>query len=82
MFGSSCTGLEYRGQVKLFETTNNIEVHMLRKDLCTGWNSGRAILGLHNYNGTTAVTAYNYPTQWSANNEAWRFTCNCKNNTT
>jgi len=37
-----------------------------------------AILGLHNYNGTLAVypSGYNY-TVWNANNEAWRFTCNC-----
>lgn len=82
MFGSSCTGLAYTAQVMLFETTNNIEIHIGEKAMCTGWNSGAAILGLNNYDGTTAVSpaGYNYPTQWtvsSAAPEGHRFTCDC-----
>jgi len=78
MFGSACTGKTFTGQLKLFEGTNNIEVHLNRKDSCRGWNDGMAILGLHNFNGTRAVfpTGLNY-TVWNANNQAWRFTCNC-----
>jgi hypothetical protein len=78
-FSSSCTGYEFTGQLILRETTNNIEVHMLRKDRCTAWNSGNAILGLHNYNGTIAVTAPGraYPNTFVANSESWQFTCNC-----
>lgn len=66
-------------QVKLFETTNNIEIHIKNRDLCTNWNSGSGIVGLHNYNGTIAKvpTGYNYGTNWTAVNKAWRFTCKC-----
>ncbi len=76
-FSSSCSSSEFTGQLVLRETTNNIEIHMLRKDMCNAWNDGRAILGLHNYNGTIAVAPYNYPAQWTANSEGWQFTCNC-----
>ncbi|PKP01527.1 MAG: hypothetical protein CVU11_14900 [Bacteroidetes bacterium HGW-Bacteroidetes-6] len=79
LFSSSCTAYSFTGQLKLFETTNNIEMHIANKDLCTAWNSGYAILGLHNYNGTIAVSpaGYNYPNTYSFSNQAWRFTCNC-----
>lgn len=78
MYGSSCSNYTFTGQLKLFETTNNIEVHLQRKEACTGWNDGMAILGIHNYNGTLArfPAGYNY-TVWNATNQAWRFTCNC-----
>lgn len=74
-----CTSLLFTGQLKLFETTNNIEVHIDNNEICSSWNNGAAILGLHNYNGTLAVVpaGHNYPNQWDANNDAWRFTCNC-----
>jgi hypothetical protein len=66
-------------QVKLFETTNNIEIHIKNRDLCTNWNEGAGVVGLHNYNGTIAKipTGYNYGTNWTTSNKAWRFTCNC-----
>lgn len=74
--------LDFTGQIKMFETTNDIEIHLTQKRVCAGWNSGRALLGLHNYNGTEAVvpspaTTYNnISTTWTATNEAWRFTFN------
>ncbi len=75
----NCTSQLFTGQLKLFETTNNIEIHISRKQVCSSWNEGAAILGLHNYNGTLArvPAGHNYPTQWSANNDSWRFTNNC-----
>ncbi len=78
-FSSSCTGKLMSAQVKLFETSNNIEVHITRKDTCNAWNEAASILGLHNYNGTLAVVpaGYNYPNKWTATNQAWRFTCGC-----
>jgi len=36
MFESSCDGLTFTGQLKLFEGTNNIEVHLENKVACTG----------------------------------------------
>ena len=75
----SCTTNQLTSQLILYETTNRIEVHMARKDACAGWNAGTAILGLHNYNGTQAVVpaGYNYPTAWTATNQAWRFSTTC-----
>jgi len=73
----SCTTLECNQQVKIYESTWDIEIHLKDKELCTSWNGGAAILGLHNHDGTQAVVVYNYPDQWSATNEAWRFTNNC-----
>lgn len=75
----SCTSSKFSGQVMLYETTNNIEVHITEKTVCASWNGGDAILGLHNYDGTIAVTnaAHNYPNNWAETNTAYRFTSNC-----
>lgn len=75
----SCNSSKFSAQVMLYETTNNIEVHIKEKTICATWNGGDAILGLHNYNGTMAVTpaGHNYPTDWSETNTAYRFTSNC-----
>lgn len=73
----SCNSLLFTGQLKLFETTNDIEIHIGNKEVCSTWNSGAGILGLHNYNGTIALLGMNYPTQWTASNEAYKFTYGC-----
>lgn len=75
----SCTSIYFSGQLKLYETSNNIEVHILNKPICATWNEGGAVLGLNNYSGTTSIipAGYNYSTPWTASSEAWRFTCNC-----
>ena len=66
----------------LYETSNNIEIHLEDKPVCFGWNSGAGIMGLNNFDGTSAVvpTGYNYPNQWSVfntNPEGHLFECNC-----
>jgi hypothetical protein len=82
MFSSSCDGdrtLDFTGQIKMFETTNDIEIHITRKRVCASWNNGRAILGLHNYNGTEALVPAGrnaLDPNWTATNEAYRFTFN------
>ena len=60
--------------------------HIAEKVLCTTWNQGAAIHGLHNDNGTIAhiVTGLdgierNYPNQWTCENDGWRFTPNGNN---
>ena len=73
----SCNSLLFTGQLKLYETTNDIEIHITNKEVCGTWNGGDGILGLHNYNGTQAVLGTNYPTDWTASNSAYRFTYNC-----
>lgn len=71
----SCTNLLATQQIALYETTNVIETYIANKPLCAGWNSGRAIHGIQNNGGTSAfiVPGRNLPTQWSAQNDAWRF---------
>ncbi len=71
----SCTGITTSQQIAIYETTNIVEVYIRSKPLCSTWNGGASILGVHNANGTQAVVVpgRNYPTQWSATNEGWRF---------
>ncbi|MCB0402888.1 MAG: proprotein convertase P-domain-containing protein [Flavobacteriales bacterium] len=78
----SCTSLDFNGQISLYETTDNIEVHLLEKTVCSTFNGGAAILGITDYTGTNAIipAGYNYPTQWTVNPgspEAHRFASNC-----
>ena len=82
----SCTDTWSGSQIKIFESTNVIETHLSQKVLCSSWNSGAAIHGLQNQTGTIAhvVTGEdgierNYPNQWTAQNEGWRFTPNGNN---
>lgn len=76
----SCTALKYKGLVKLYETSNIIEVHIDNKEVCSTWNGGNAILGLHNFDGTIAKVPAGrngLDADWTTTNEAWRFTPSC-----
>jgi hypothetical protein len=75
----SCTTMFFSGQVKLFETTNMVEMDIEQKQLCPGWNGGYAIEGMQNSLGTSAVSVSgrNYPGQWTAANDGWTFTPTC-----
>lgn len=79
MFG--CTDSLYTCQVVLHESLNVIDINILRKPLCVNWNSGNAIEGIQNQDGTEAyaVLGRNHPNQWSAQNDSYRFipTCDC-----
>jgi gliding motility-associated-like protein len=71
----SCTTDLYSSQIILYETTNLIETHISNKPLCTGWNSGNAVHGLHGPGGIEAITVPGRNnTQWVTNNEGYRFT--------
>jgi gliding motility-associated-like protein len=71
-----CNNISSTQQIAIFETTNIIETYIQSKTLCTSWNGGAAIHGIQNANGTqaTVVPGRNFPSQWTANNDAWRFT--------
>src|ERR1035438_355503 len=58
-----CPGDFATDQIKLFESTNVVEVHIANKISCTTWNSGYGILGIQDASGTNATVnpAYNYP---------------------
>ena len=79
----SCSKV-FKGQVKLFETTNIIETHIGIKDTCTNWNHGRAAHGLNGFPINTDqpmgvfVDGRNYPNcVWTATNEGTQFTPTC-----
>ncbi len=78
----SCTGDDYNGQIFLRETSDNIEVHLGEKTVCTGFNGGAAVMGITDYTGTLAniPAGYNYPTQWTVptgSPEGHQWTSNC-----
>ena len=73
-YGSDCVGLQYSGQIKLFETTNVIEVHIQNQPLCTGWNNGESVLGIVNEDETQFLIAPGWNnTQMTANSQGYRF---------
>ncbi len=71
-----CPGEYTTTQMVLYETSNIVDVFIAHKTICTNWNNGYAICGVQNAAGTAATVApgRNYPSTWSATNEAWRFT--------
>lgn len=72
----SCGAL-YTSQISIYETTNIIETHFANKPICSTWNNGRAVHGLHNATGTLAtVVPGRNNTTWTTTNETRRFTPN------
>ena len=73
----SCGAQRTTTQIILYETTNIIEVHISKKQICAGWNGGYAIVGVQNATGTAATTApgRDFPSTWAIPpTEGWRFT--------
>jgi gliding motility-associated-like protein len=71
-----CNNLRSTHMMVLYETTNVIDVYVQRKQTCNNWNSGRAVIGIQNFNGTQGIAAPGRNTgSWAVNTpEAWRFT--------
>ena len=70
----SCNGLQYNGQIKLFETTNIVEVHVEDMPLCATWNGGESVLGIINQDETAFVVAPGWNnTTLTGDNEAFQF---------
>jgi len=71
----SCTTQLFNGQLMLYETTNIIEVHILKKQTCT-WNSNSGVIGLQGQfpNQFSTVTGYNNQSFQFTTSKAWRFT--------
>ncbi|MFD2602740.1 fibronectin type III domain-containing protein [Flavobacterium suzhouense] len=64
-------------QIVIYEITNIIEVYVKRRVPCTSWQGGVGVIGVQNEDGTVGFTAPGRNTgDWSAANEAWRFTPN------
>ncbi len=67
-------GQLYSSQIKIFETTNKIETHILNKTICPGWNYGNAVHGVQAPLGASALTVPGRNnTQWQTNNEGYQF---------
>jgi hypothetical protein len=79
----SCTDSCFTDQIQLYENGNVIETHIESKSLCSTWNGGAAIHGLQNATGTVAdiVPGRNFPAQWTAFHDGYRFTPNGTNYT-
>ena len=76
MFSSSCGDLLATQMAVLYETTNIIDVYILNKPTCETWNSGNAVLGIQNNEGTEAFVPPGINTSdspWTTEFEAWRF---------
>lgn len=80
LFGTACTGqIENTHQIILYESTGIVEVALFSKQVCTGWNSGRAIVGIQDWSMTQAMMApgraafANGPWGTVGMNESWRF---------
>jgi gliding motility-associated-like protein len=78
----SCEDLNMTTQIVIYETTNVVEIYLEnRSDACSNWNSGNAVIGLQNQGGTDGISPPDRNTgNWSATNEAWRFTPNGDSN--
>ena len=72
----NCNNLRSTHMMVLYETTNVIDVYVEKKPTCNAWNSGRAIIGIQNQNGSQGIAAPGRNTgNWTVNTpEAWRFT--------
>lgn len=69
----------YTGMMVLYENTNIIDIYVKNKEIVSTWNDGNAIIGIQNSSATVAVVApgkNSLDTNWSAINQAWRFTPN------
>ncbi|WP_309640339.1 T9SS type A sorting domain-containing protein [Flavobacterium sp.] len=61
-------------QMVLYETLNIMDVQLVDKQVCTGWNSGNAVTGIIDQTGLLAVTPPDRNTSaWTAYHEGWRF---------
>jgi gliding motility-associated-like protein len=73
----SCTTIRATHMIVMYESTNTVEVYIQNKPLCSTWNSGNATVGVQDATGTIGTAAPGRNTsQWTASNEAWRFTPN------
>lgn len=76
-FSCGATSGVQTSQVVIYEITNIIEVYVKRRVPCNSWQNGAGLIGIQNEEGTLAYTPPGRNTgNWSAENEAWRFTPN------
>ncbi len=72
----SCTSIKSTHMMVLNETTNYIDIYVQSKPTCSGWNGGRAVIGLQNIaqNGGIIAPNRNTTPTWNVTTpEGWRF---------
>lgn len=79
--GGLCPTQYITSQVVFHESTNQIDVNIAHKDVCTAWNSGYSTLGIENVAGTLAyAVAGKNATDWTATNLSYSFIPNGNSN--
>lgn len=77
--GGSCNdSILNTHQIVLHESTGIIEVFLIDKQICSGWNSGKAMVGLQDQTRTKGIVppgrgAADPPWGYVGMNEVWRF---------
>lgn len=78
----SCTSVCNYMAFILYEGTNELEAHIGNKPICSGWGGGQAAQGVQNLSQNVAImTPGRNCTQWTANQDATRFTPTSATNT-
>ena len=75
----SCNNLLSKSQIKLYESSNVIDILVDEKPVCSNWNGGRAVVGIQNKSGTIGVAPPGRNNGvWTppAGGELWRFVPN------
>lgn len=79
LFSGACNNLfENTHQITLYESTGIIDVTIYDKQICTGWNQGRSMIGVQNFARNLGVMvpgrrASDPPWGSVGMNEKWRF---------
>lgn len=79
LFSVACQNLiENTHQIILYESSGVIEVSVYDKQICPGWNSGKSMIGLQNWNRDIGIMPPNRRVSdppWGSvgMNETWRF---------
>lgn len=79
LYTTACLNLDYNThQIVLYETLGIVEIFINNKAICLNWNDGRAMIGLQDFNKTSAIMApgrraSDAPWGSKGMNESWRF---------
>ena len=79
LYTTACLNLNKNThQIVLYETLGIVEVFIYDKEICLNWNNGRAMIGMQDFNKTSAIMvpgrrATSPPWGSKGMNESWRF---------
>ena len=79
LYSTACLNLKTNThQIVLYETLGIVEVFIYDKEICLNWNDGRAMIGMQDFNKSSAIMAPGRQASsapWGSKgmNESWRF---------